>query len=395
VNGSDREARLRSEVDATRDQAIEVRRQLHRRPELSYHERNTAAFVAGSCQEMGYSVRVGVADTGVVADLDSGRPGPRVMVRADIDALPIVERGSGRVASSEAEGVMHACGHDGHVAMALGAGAVLAALADTWSGCVRLCFQPAEEVADGAERMIDDGVLDGVDRVLGLHLWAPLQVGRVAVKPGTIFSSADEFRLVIHGRGGHGGMPHTTVDPMIVAAQVMVALQMVISRETSPFSPAVITVGRIEGGTAFNVIAEEVRLRGTVRALEASERERLLRRVEEVARGVAESARAEVTFECGHGAPPVVSDPEVAELVRRAAVAAVGEDMVDVAQPLTVGDDMSCFLERVPGCYFLVGAGDVGAREVAPHHHPEFDIDERCLPVGVETLSRAALEMLR
>ncbi|MFN2568942.1 MAG: M20 family metallopeptidase [Candidatus Dormibacteria bacterium] len=392
---SDGDARLRSEVDRTREATVEVRRHLHRHPELSYQERATADLIADRCEAMGYAVRAGVADTGLIADLDSGRPGRTVMVRADIDALPIAERGVARVATSETEGVMHACGHDGHVAIGLGAGAVLAALAGTWTGRVRLCFQPAEEVADGAERMIAGGALEGVDRVLGLHLWAPLQVGRVGVKPGTIFSSADEFRLTVHGRGGHGGMPHTTVDPMIVAAQVMLALQTVISRETSPFAPAVITIGRIEGGTAFNVIAEEVRLRGTVRALEASERDRLLRRVEEVARGVAEAARARVGFERGHGAPPVVSDPDVAELVRQAAVATVGEDMVDVAETLTVGDDMSCFLDRVPGCYFLVGAGDVAAHEVAPHHHPEFDIDERCLPVGVEALSRAALEVLR
>jgi amidohydrolase len=186
-------------------------------------------------------------------------------------------------------------------------------------------------------------------------------------------------------------MPHDAVDPVVAAAQVVTALQTIVSRETSPFNPAVVTVGTIAGGSAFNVIAEEVRLRGTVRALREDERERLLRRIDEVAGMVALSARCEAVFERGNGCPPVVSDATMAEVVRGAAVATVGEEMVDVARPVTVGDDVSCFLERVPGCYFLVGAGDHSRGRIAPHHHPEFDIDERCLPVGVETLARATL----
>lgn len=389
------EERLRAEVDRTREEAVEVRRRIHRHPELSYREEATAALIADRCSGLGCEVRAGVAGTGVVADLDSGRPGPTVMLRADMDALPVTERGSGRVAVSEVPGVMHACGHDGHVAIALAAGAVLAGLRDAWSGRLRLCFQPAEEVADGAERMIADGALEGVDRVLGLHLWAPLPAGRVGVRAGTIFSSADEFRLVVRGRGGHGGMPHLSVDPVVAAAQVVTSLQTIVSRETSPFAPAVITVGRIEGGSAFNVIADEVRLTGTVRAIESGERERLLRRVEEVAVAVASASGATAEYARCHGAPPVVSDAEVAEVVRRAAVVTVGEERVEVAGTVTVGDDVSCFLERVPGCYFLVGAGDAAGGPAAPHHSADFDIDERCLPVGIEVICRAALDLLR
>jgi len=314
-----------------------------------------------------------------------------VMLRADTDALPIVERGTDRPVISENVGAMHACGHDGHVAMALGAADVLAGMRDAWSGRVRMCFQPAEEIASGAQPMIDDGAMGGVDRVLGIHLWAPLQVGRIAVGPGPLFGSADEFGLVVRGRGGHGGMPHTSVDPVVCAAQVITALQTIVSRETSPFDPAVITVGLIEGGMAFNVIDEEVRMRGTVRAFDHEERERLLRRIAEVAGGVAQSMRCEAEFIRAAGCPPVVSDADVAEVVRRAAVATVGEENVEPAPRVTVGDDVALFLECAPGCYFLVGAGDVARRQVAPHHHPEFDIDERCLPVGTGTLARAAL----
>jgi amidohydrolase len=386
--------RVDAALDRLRPQLVEDRRHLHRHPELSYQERETAELCAERCEVLGYTVRTEVGGTGVLADLDSGRPGPTVMIRADTDALPIVERGTDRPVTSENQGAMHACGHDGHVAMSLAAAAILADLRDAWSGRVRMCFQPAEEVAGGAKPMIEAGAVDGVDRVLGIHLWAPLQVGRVAVGPGPVFGSADEFGLVVRGRGGHGGMPHTSVDPIACAAQLVTALQTIVSRETSPFSPAVVTVGRIEGGSAFNVIAEEVRLRGTVRAFEHSERERLLQRIAEMASSLAVSMRCEAEFIRANGCPPVVSDAEVAEVVRRAAVETVGAENVDPVPRITVGDDVALFLERAPGCYFLVGAGDVARRPVAPHHHPEFDIDERCLPVGAGVLARAALTEL-
>ncbi len=330
----------------------------------------------------------------MLADLDSGKPGPTLILRADMDALPIVERGDGRIVTSAVEGVMHACGHDGHVAMLLGAASALVALRDSWSGRVRLCFQPAEETASGAMPMIDDGAAEGVDRVLGIHLWAPLETGRVAVKSGVIFGSADSFSVTIQGRGGHGGMPHTAIDPVVVTAQVILAIQSIISRETSPFSPAVITIGRVTAGTAFNVIADSAELLGTTRAIDADERERLLKRVAEISTAVAGGYGAEAHFWRGSGCPPVVSDTATADLVRRAAAATVGDDHVDIAVPITVGDDVACFLERAPGCYFLVGAGHPERGPVPPHHSAYFDIDEAALPVGVETLVRASLDAL-
>lgn len=384
--------RVRAEVERTHGEVVDVRRELHRHPELSHDERRTAEIAGGRSEALGYQVRALAG--GIVADLDSGRPGPRVMLRADMDALPVQELDDGRAVRSEVAGAMHACGHDGHVAMNIGAAAALAAMRDAWSGSVRLCFQPAEERAEGALPMIEAGAADGVDRVLGIHLWAPLQVGRVAITPGVVFGSADSFELIVRGRGGHGGMPHTTVDPIMAAAQIVTALQTLVSRETSPFSPAVVTLGKISGGTAFNVIADTVVIEGTVRALEQDERERLIARVAELAEGVARALRADAEFIRKSGCPPVVSNPDVATLVRAAAVATVGEARVDVANPITVGDDVAYFLDRAPGCYFLVGAGHPETGPVAPHHSAGFDIDEACLPVGVETLTRAALDIL-
>jgi amidohydrolase len=398
---TDLDARVAAELDRVSEEVVATRRELHRHPELSLQEHHTAEIAAARSETLGFTVRTGVGGTGVIADLDGMAAGGdggtfTLMLRADMDALPIVERGDNRVVTSANAGVMHACGHDGHVAMTLGAAAVLAALRDRWRGRVRLCFQPAEEIASGAIPMIDDGALDGVDQVLGIHLWAPLQVGQVGVKDGPIFGSADEFGITVRGRGGHGGMPHTSIDPVVAAAHVVLALQSIVSRETSPFSPAVVTVGRVEGGSAFNVIADEVRLRGTVRAIDPDERERLLRRVAEVAAAIASASGASAHFERAAGCPPVISDASSVEIVRRAAIATVGEDNVVTPQAITVGDDVACLInEAGRGCYFLVGAGDVAKHAVPPHHSADFDIDERSLPIGVGTLVRAALEILR
>lgn len=384
--------RVHAEVERSRDEVLATRRDLHRHPELSHEERRTTSLTAERSEKLGFTARE--VGGGVIADLSSGKPGPMLMLRADMDALPVQEVDDGRPVRSEVPGVMHACGHDGHVAIVLGAAAALAATRDAWSGTVRLCFQPAEERAEGALPMIDDGADDGVDRVLGIHLWAPLEVGRVGVTPGVLFGSADSFELVVRGRGGHGGMPHTAVDPIMAAAQIVTSLQTIVSRETSPFAPAVVTLGKITGGSAFNVIADTVSIEGTVRAVEQSERERLIARVSELAAGVAASMRAEATFIRKSGCPPVVSDADVADVVRRAAIATVGEQRVDTAHPITVGDDVAYFLDRAPGCYFLVGAGLPDAGPVAPHHSAAFDIHETCLPIGVETMTRAALAIL-
>lgn len=294
-------------------------------------------------------------------------------------------------------GVMHACGHDGHIAIALTLAELLAGRREALRGAVKFAFQPAEERVGGAVQMIADGVMrdPDVDAVMGLHLWTPVPVGDVSVQAGAVFASADGLRLRVRGRGGHGAMPHLSVDPIVAAAEIVVAIQTLVSREISPFHPAVVTFGSISGGTAFNIIADKVELQGTLRAYDAADREHLRQRIGEVARAVAEGLRAEVDYELTVGCSACVNDAAMAALVRRAAEATVGPERVPGGdQRQAASDDMSAFLEAAPGCYFFVGAGNVARGITAPHHSPRFDIDEDALPIGLEVLARTALEYL-
>jgi amidohydrolase len=391
---------LKAEVTRRRSALVALRRHFHQHPELSFEERETAAEIARRLRTLGLEVREGVGGTGVVGLLRGAAPGaeagPVLLVRADIDALPVTEENSVEYVST-VPGKMHACGHDGHIAIALTLAELLAERKEALRGMVKFAFQPAEERIGGALNMIRDGVMEDpkVDAVIGLHLWTPVPVGTVSVAAGPVFSSADGLTLRVRGRGGHGAMPHLSVDPVVVAAQIVVTLQTLISREVSPFHPAVITFGTISGGTAFNIIADEVELRGTLRAYDAGDREYLRRRIGEVAREVAQGMRAEVEYELTGGCSACVNDAGMAELVRRAALATVGEAGVpDGDQRQAASDDMSFFLEAAPGCYFFVGASNAEAGVTAPHHSPRFNIDEEALSIGVETMARAALEYL-
>ncbi|MGB6771782.1 MAG: M20 family metallopeptidase [Candidatus Dormiibacterota bacterium] len=384
---------LHAESQELASQLVSDRRRLHRQPELSGHERQTARFIAERLQQLGLSPRLLLDDTAVAVDLQGERGSGRVLLlRADSDALPIQERGEDRPYRSEVPGVMHACGHDGHVAIALGTTELLLRHRDQFSGSVRVIFQPAEETAAGAEPMIAAGVMESptVQAALGLHLWSGQRAGLVGVRDGAIFASADEFALEVRGRGGHGALPHQALDPVPIASLIVLALQTLVSRETSPFRSTVVTIGTIQAGQAFNVIPETVSLSGTVRAFTDEDRERLLRRIAELAQGIAAAFGATASMELKAGCPPVVCDPAMSDLVRRAVKESSGVELIE-PEPLTVGDDVGLFLQRVPGCYFLLGAGDPASGVSAPHHHPDFDIDESCLPIGVEVLARAAL----
>jgi amidohydrolase len=394
---------LKTEIARRRPALIELRRHFHAHPELSFAEHETAGTIAARLREIGLEVTEGVGGTGVVGLLRGTADGAEgageaktLLVRADIDALP-VEEANDAPYRSQAPGVMHACGHDGHTAIALTVAGLLADRRDRLRGNVKLAFQPAEERVGGAAPMIRDGVMENphVDAVIGLHLWSPTHVGEVVVQAGPFFASADMFRLTIRGRGGHGAMPHLNVDPVVAAAQIVVAAQTLVSRETSPFHTAVVTFGEIHGGSAGNIVADEVRLSGTIRAYDARDREHLLRRLGEVARGIATSLRAEAEYEIGPGCQACVNDPAITELVRRAAEAAVGAEGIAAGDGRqSVSDDMALFLDAAPGCYFLVGAGNPERGITAPHHSPRFDIDEESLPIGVEVLARATLEYL-
>lgn len=384
---------LHAESQQLTSQLVADRRHLHRHPELSGQERQTAGFIAERLRQLGLGPRLLLDETAVSAEVQGEQgDGPILLLRADIDALPIQERGDQRPYRSEVEGVMHACGHDGHVAIALSTTELLLRHRDQFSGRVRVVFQPAEETAAGAEPMIAAGVLESpsVEAALGLHLWSGQKAGLVGVRDGAIFASADEFALEVRGRGGHGALPHQALDPVPIASLIVLALQTLVSRETSPFQSTVVTIGTIQAGQAFNVIPETVALSGTVRAFTNEDRERLLRRIAEVAQGIAAAFGANATMELRAGCPPVVCDPAMSDLVRRAVNESPGAELIE-PEPLTVGDDVGLFLRRVPGCYFLLGAGDAASGISAPHHHPDFDIDESCLPIGVEVLARASL----
>jgi amidohydrolase len=367
------------------EQVVAWRRHLHRRPEPSFEEHETAAFVARTLAGFaGVEVERPTA-TSVLGRLRSGRPGPTVALRADIDALPISEE-SGVEFASERPGVMHACGHDGHTAMLLGAARELAA-AELPGGEVRFIFQPAEERAPGGARpLVEAGVMDGVDFVYGCHLWTPLALGKVAAVPGPFMAAADFFALTVTGRGGHAGLPHAATDAVVVASALVTNLQHVVSRELDPLQPAVITVGSLHAGDAPNVIPGRAELRGTTRSFDPEVRERLPELIERTAAGVCAAHGAEHTLDYTMGYRPVVNDERATALVR---AAAGGEQLQDIA-PIMGGDDFSAYLEHAPGCYAFVGAGGE-----FPHHHPRFVIDERALAVGTRLHVDVALAALR
>ncbi len=385
-------ARVREAAAALRPRLVAWRRRFHAHPELSFEERETAAAVAEELAGLGLPVARPVP-TGVVAEV-RGAAGPVVVLRADLDALPLQEENRVEYASRR-PGVMHACGHDGHAAILLGAATVLAGLQGALPGTVRLVFQPAEEKPPGGARaMVEAGVLAGVRAAVGFHLWSDLPVGTVGVREGPAMAAADEFRVEVAGRGGHGAQPHQAVDACLVAAQIILNLQTIVSRRVNPLRPAVVSVGRVTAGHAFNVIAPRASLEGTVRSLDEDTRALLHRELARVVEHTCALAGAEGRVEVFGGYPPVVNDGAVTEAVRRAAVQAVGRESVLEPEPLMGGEDFAYFAREVPSCYFLLGARNEARGIVHPHHHPRFDLDEDALPVGVEVLVRAALALL-
>jgi amidohydrolase len=376
----------------TEQRLVQNRRELHAAPELSGKEFETAQYLAERLEALPVDeLRRDVGGTGVVADIKGSKLGPSVLVRADMDGLPIREAGdlpfrSTRVAA------MHACGHDAHMSIALNLALALARNRDAFPGMVRFAFQPAEERGEGAKPMIAAGVLEGIDRVIGLHVWSELAVGKVSIRPDVVMASADMLTLTIRGTSGHGAQPHLTVDAVTIAAQVVSALQTLVSRETAPSSPVVLTIGSVHGGTAGNIVAGEVVLEGTLRTFDRALRERLLERIAELADGIARSMRGQAEFRRGSGTIPVVNDPEVAALVARATAGVLGDGAVVQLEPLMIGEDFAYFLEARPGCFFMLGGVPEGPR--ALHHTPEFRIDERCLLIGYRVMAAAVLALL-
>ncbi len=393
--------RLRDDIDEIMPGVIADRRHLHEHPELGFQEVETSRFVAERLQALGVEdIRTGIAKTGVTGLIrgtaSSDGPTKTVLLRADMDALPIREENDVDY-RSVADGVMHACGHDGHTAMLLGVSRVLLDQRDRFAGTVKVLFQPAEELPPGgAKPMIEAGVLEDpkVDAAFGMHLAQEQPLGVIGVRAGATMAAADRFVVHIKGKGGHGARPQSTVDPVVVGAQIVVALQTIVGREVDPTKAAVVTVGAFRAGEAFNVIPDTAELRGTVRTFDPEVRQQIAERIEALVTGIATSMRAEATVEYRYGYPATVNDPEMTELVRAAAAEVVGPDRV-IEPPQTMGaEDMSYFLEQVPGCYYIVGSRNPDKGLVWGHHHPRFDFDEEALANGIETLVTTTLRYL-
>ena len=377
-----------------REGLVATRRDLHQHPELGFEETRTATLAAERLKSLGYDVKSGVGKTGVVAVRPGGpSDGHRcVLLRADMDALPVEETNDVPYRSRHA-GKMHACGHDGHVAIGLEVARRLAAV--RLGGTVKLAFQPAEEVSHGAQAMIADGVLDlpMVDAAFGIHLWNDLRVGTVGVMPGPIMASVDEFDITILGRGGHAAAPHQTVDPVLTAAHVVTALQSLVARRRNPLEEGVVSVTQVNAGHAFNVIPGRADLRGTVRTFGGKFWDDAPSLVEETAQGIAAAfgARAEVRYRRLSG--PLVNDERMAALMAEVAAQVVGTDNVTSGVRTMGGEDMSYFLQKVPGCFAFVGSGPKTGR-AAPHHSAGFDIEEESLVIGAELMSQVAVRYL-
>ena len=381
--------------------AIALRRDFHAHPELGYEEHRTAEIVAARLRSLGLDVRTGVGGTGVIgilrgAGAPSGSHGPTVLVRADMDALPVEEQNGWEWKSATA-GKMHACGHDAHMATALSVARLLAASQSTLNGTVKFMFQPAEEGGAGAGAMIDDGLLDDPkpDFALALHVWSDLEVGTVALKSGPVMASADQFTARIVGKGGHGAMPHQTIDPIVIASQAVMALQTTVSRNIDPLQPACVTVGKVWAGSAFNIIPGEALLEGTVRAFNETVRSTLERRCREIIEELPRAFGAVGEFEYEVGYPATVNDAGVTERVRGALQTELGAENVLEFVPTLGAEDMSMVLQRVPGCYFFVGGRNAQIDAIYPHHHPKFNIDERAIWIGARSMVAAVRECLK
>lgn len=389
---------VREAAKAIEDQIIAWRREIHRNPELQLETVKTEALVASALKDMGIEVRQGVGGHGVVGLLrrprgsDSART---IALRADMDALPVQEE-TGKPYASQVPGVMHACGHDGHVAMLLGAAKILSEMREDLAGNVKFIFQPGEEGPGGARLMIEDGCLEDPrpDMIVGAHvgsLWN-VAAGQVGFRSGPLMAASDRFLVTVKGRGGHGAAPHTSVDPVVVAAHIVLALQTIVSREVNPIQPAVVTVGVIQAGTASNIIPDSCVLKGTVRYLNKETGSQIAARIREISEGVASGMRAEAVVEYRRGYPPLVNDVAVTEFVAESATKVVGPENVVTADQTMGGEDMSYYLEKIPGTFFAIGSNNAAKGIVFPNHHPKFDIDEDMLHLGSAIFVQACLD---
>jgi amidohydrolase len=385
--------KIRSEIQALQPQLVALRRQIHQQPELGFQERITAETIAEKLTEWKIPHQIGIAKTGIVAMIQGRKTSLRLKtlaIRADMDALPIQEANEVPYKSRH-DGIMHACGHDGHVAIALMTAYYLSQHQNDFAGMVKIIFQPAEEGPGGAKPMIEAGVLTNPDvsAIIGLHLWNNLPLGTIGVRSGALMAAVELFNLQIQGKGGHGAMPHQTVDSIVVASQIVTALQTIVARNINPIESAVVTVGQFNAGNARNVIADTASLTGTVRYFNPDLTDFFQQRIDAIVAGICSSYGATYKLEYTKLYPPVVNDPKITDLVRSVATDLVETPLGVVPECQTMGgEDMSFFLQAVPGCYFFLGAANPDRSLAYPHHHPRFDFDETALATGVEMFVR-------
>lgn len=384
---------LRPAVQAIQADLVAWRRQIHQFPELGFQEQQTARLVQQLLHRWGVEYQAGVAETGIVATIRGEKPGSVLAIRADMDALPIEEENDVPYRSRH-DHTMHACGHDGHTAIALGTVKLLQEQRQHLQGTVKVIFQPAEEGPGGALPMIEAGVLrdPDVNAILGLHLWNNMPLGNLGVKGGASMAQADRFHLNIFGKGGHGAMPQQTVDAIVVGSEIVMALQTIVSRNVDPLKSAVVSVGRFRAGDTFNVIAPHAEIVGTVRCFDPDMAELIPRRLEQIVTGLCQAHGATYQLDYHRGYPPVLSDPGMAQLVANVARHVLGSEAQIVPETTMGGEDMSYFLQAVPGCYFFLGSANAEKGLNYPHHHPRFDFDEAALGIGVEIFLRCVEE---
>ena len=384
------ETRIREATAAIEPRLVELRRDIHAHPELAFEETRTAGIVAAELARLGIAHRTGIGRTGVLGVIEGGRPGPTLAIRADMDALPIHEE-TGQAFASTHAGKMHACGHDIHTATLLGAAAVLKDLAPQLAGRVVLVFQPAEEVLEGAAAMIADGAAEGVDFALGFHNHPDMPVGRFGYVRGASLAASDRFDIILRGRSGHAAHPYSAVDPIVAAAHLVAQLQTVVSREMKPLHPAVVTVGMFQGGTTYNIIPERVHLKGTVRTLHTEARDKAEAAIRRLVEGVCTAMRCTAEVEYHRKVPPLVNSDRVLDPAIAAVRAQMGE-VVEEGEPSMGAEDFSAFAARVPAFQLRIGAGAPGRDDRL--HNAGYQPDERCIGLGVQALSRIALDML-
>ncbi|MBK1990497.1 amidohydrolase [Sphaerospermopsis aphanizomenoides BCCUSP55] len=370
---------------------VDIRRHIHSHPELSGQEYQTAAFVAGVLSSSGLHVEEGVGKTGVIAELPGIKPDERVLaIRTDMDALPIQER-SGLEYASRIEGVMHACGHDVHTTVGLGTAMVLSQVADELGGKIRFLFQPAEEIAQGATWMVKDGAMNNVSAILGVHVFPSIPAGCIGIRYGALTAAADDLEIIIIGESGHGARPHEAIDAIWIASQVITSLQQAISRTQNPLRPVVLSIGKIHGGRAPNVIADQVQLLGTVRSLHPETRDKLPDWIENIVANVCNSYGAKYQVNYHQGVPSVQNDYALTQLLQSSAEEAWSSDRIQVLPEPSLGaEDFSVYLEHAPGSMFRLGVGYKDRNINHPLHHPQFEVDESAIITGVVTLAYAA-----